>query len=1234
MRLLGLSIILLLVLNVNQSSTVQSLAADLFFSEYIEGTNSNRAIEIYNGTGAEVDLSGYRVETYFNGNISPLTNIIYLSGTIANGDVLVIVHTFADDVLKITADLENGTALNFTGDDTVVLRKNDLYLDVIGQVGFDPGTNWTVGGGSTSEYTLIRKPNICAGDTIPNNNFTGNEEWNVHPQNTFSNLGSHFSNCIDVPPTITTTNPLDDATGVATNSNIEIMFSEAVSVSSIWVQIDCTVSDLHSAEISGGPEIYTLNPHNDFAPNETCTVTVYGAQITDSTLNTMTDDYSFTFSTALSCNSVPDKIYELQENGTKHQMGIAYTVDGIVTADFPHLSGYFLQDVTGDGNELTSDGIFIYDSSLDVQVGDRVIVNGLLAEVNNETRLNTTAALICQSNLALPIPISLNLPVGDFENYEGMLVTFPQALTVTDVNNLRRYNQFTLSNGRLFMPTHLTTPGSSAQAQQSLNNRSQVTVDDGSNIEYPATIIYPPPELTAMNPLRNGDTVTGLAGILTQNTSGYRVHPTTTMSFNHTNLRPTLPPDVGGTLKVASFDLSNYFDTFPNSTPNGCFGPAADDHEDCRGASNSLEFTRQRDKLIKAIAGIDAHIIGITELENEIGSGVIQTLVNGLNTETILGTYGFINTGQIGTDAIRTGIIYKPGKVTPVNPVQILNTTSFENPAIAQSFSENATGAQLTLVVTHFKSRGNCPTVTHPGYTDPVYGENYDTGDGHNCWNASRQRSVDELINWLTANPTGVSDPDVLIMGNFNSYMMEEPVTRLQNSGYTNVNTPYTSIFDGQAGNVNYGFTTSPLLPQIVGAAVWHLNADEPSALDYNTEWKSPSQITNLYHVDSYRSAEHDPLVVGLDLDYPLQNFNLLLPETGTSYGDISSNITLTWEAVASANTYHLTLTRPNESDLIVNDLTPSSDSDGLTCNQTICVYTIDNSTVLTGNGSYEWSVTAENTLGTLGALNNPFTFTVNVIPPTATFTPIPPTSTFTAVPPTMTNTQTSSTVTATSEWVSATPPTSTATHQVAITSTNTPIISTSTIDPLLPTATSTSTPLPFGSVELLRNGSFETNVAPADNLPDHWTGKRLNRDKLKCNTSNKIFAFKDKCAFMFTGGIPEKTKLLQAPDLNGYNLEQGDTLNLSVHYRTKGTNAPRLRLMLVIVYPSDTMRIKVMNSTVAKTYTYFPVPVHTVDTSPPTEIKVVIQNKTLSGKIFIDEVSLIFDPVDDEPSN
>jgi predicted extracellular nuclease len=359
--------------------------------------------------------------------------------------------------------------------------------------------------------------------------------------------------------------------------------------------------------------------------------------------------------------------------------------------------------------------------------------------------------------------------------------------------------------------------------------------------------------------------------VLEQRFGVYRIQPVDTVSFSADNLRPDAPPAVGGRLRVSAMNVLNYFTTFDSipgsgNGPNIC-GPSL---LECRGANDAFEFGRQRDKIISAIDGLDADVVGLMELENN-PSAAIQDLVDGLNAVADAGEqYTFIDTGTIGTDAIKVGLIYRPAKVAPVGAHAILDSTvdpnfidTLNRPVLAQTFVENGSGERFTVAVNHLKSKGSdCNAV----------GDS-DTGDGQGNCNVTRTRAATALVSWLAGDPTASGDSDFLIIGDLNSYAMEDPITAIQAGGFVNLiesfagADAYSFVFQGQSGYLDHALASPSLAAQATGAGEWHVNADEPIALDYNVEFKSANHVTTLYDAGPYRSSDHDPLVVGLNLD-------------------------------------------------------------------------------------------------------------------------------------------------------------------------------------------------------------------------------------------------------------------------------------------------------------------------------------------------------------------------------
>jgi predicted extracellular nuclease len=382
--------------------------------------------------------------------------------------------------------------------------------------------------------------------------------------------------------------------------------------------------------------------------------------------------------------------------------GSVQHVEAIVTANFQgsaNLNGFFLQQIKGDFNPATSEGLFVA-SNQPVSAGDRVHVVGTVAETYGMTRLDNVSSVdVCSSGQALPTPVAVSLPFdqagNDPEHWEGMLISLPQTLSVTENYNLARYGEILLSSGgRLFTPTQIALPGQAAIDAAAGNALNQLLVDDGSNTQNPAQIIYPQPDgLSAVNTLRSGYSVTHATGVLAYDFGVYRLQPTQALAFVADNSRPVaLESNATASLKVASFNVLNFF----NGNGLGAGFPTS------RGADTLAEFNRQRDKIVNAIHALNADVVGLMEIENDgYGSqSAIADLVSGLNQLAGAGSYAFVNPGlnKIGTDEITVGMIYKPAKVSLQGVAAILNTSvnpqfldSKNRPVVAQTSGSDLT---------------------------------------------------------------------------------------------------------------------------------------------------------------------------------------------------------------------------------------------------------------------------------------------------------------------------------------------------------------------------------------------------------------------------------------------------------------------------------------------------------------------------------------------------------------
>ena len=942
---------------------------ELFISEYIEGSSNNKAIEIYNGTGASVDLSTYTITQHSNGNTDASANLA-LTGSLAPGEVFVYAHASADPAILAVADETTGAGL-FNGDDAVVLRRDGSIVDAIGQIGFDPGSQWGTGDTSTQDNTLRRKASVCAGDPDASDVFDPSVEWDGFPNNTFDGLGSHTADCGGTTPDVTPV--INEFSASTTGTDVEYI--------EIFAAPDTDLSALSVIEIEGDSasnegvidEVVTLGttdsdglflaalPANALENGTITLLLVDGfsgalgvdldtdddgvaditpwSEIVDGVAVTDGGGSDLVYSTTVlgpdydglssfapgGASRVPDgldsdapsdwvrndfdlfgitgfpgspaigeaintpgapnavvtesdlpvaerPIWDVQGNGfVSPYVGERVVIDGFVVGDFQggdSFNGFHVQEPveTTDHDASTSDGIFVY-SNTPVDVGDFVTVTGTVVEFNGLTEISPVeSVVVSESELEAPSPTSFTLPADDAarEAVEGMLVTLPQDLVISEYFNFDRFNEIVLTTTRQNQPTAVVEPGADAVALAAVQELHRITLDDGRSRQNMDPAIHPNGEpFTLDNLFRGGDLVTNTTGIMDFAFGSYKIQPTQGADYTPANPRPDVP-DVGGDLTVASFNVLNYFNTIDDGQNDIC---GAGENLECRGADNETERVRQLNKIVAAMTVIQADVFGIIEVENTPDVEAMADIVDGLNAAFGAGTYDYVDTGVIGTDAIKVGFIYNTTTATTVGGHAILDEsvdprfdTDKNRPALAQTFSSIATGGEVTVSVNHLKSKGSdCNSLGDP-----------DTGDGQGNCNLTRTAAAEALADWMASDPTGIDAP-TLIVGDLNAYDLEDPIDALKAAGYTDLvaqfegETAYSYVFDGKVGYLDHALADAELVEDVSGAAVWRINADEADLIDYDTSFKQDAQDA-IYAPDPYRSSDHDPVIVGLDL--------------------------------------------------------------------------------------------------------------------------------------------------------------------------------------------------------------------------------------------------------------------------------------------------------------------------------------------------------------------------------
>src|SRR4051794_5268267 len=558
------------------------------------------------------------------------------------------------------------------------------------------------------------------------------------------------------------------------------------------------------------------------------------------------------------CGTTPVTIGSVQgTTDTSPMVGQTVTVAGTVVGDLQQggFNGVFVQD-GGDGTTATSDGIFVYGTSLPaLDRGDTVVVRGTVTEFKGSTDARTLTELSSASvsectglGLTPPAPSTLPLPSTDAqrEALEGMLVAPADDLTVTEVFNLNRFGEIMLAQGgRLITPTEEVAPGPEAAARVAANAARSLLLDDGVTANLPGGG-RAPPSLPVDAPVGAGAPPPLEPVVLSYGFNAWRLEPAdgtaAGTTFEATNPRPVTPPAVSGDLRIADFNVLNYFVTFGGAS---------------RGAPNQAEQDEQEAKLVTAITALGADVITLHEIENSAVTTpgddyrAVQTLIAAI--EAADGhDWDYVRAHE-DTDVITNAVIYRTDRVASIGDPQVpteAQLAAFANARtpIAQTF--RAGDEVFSVIANHLKSKGSaCGAAS----------DDISAGGAGNC-NGDRVLQAQVLRDFAAAVAQHSGDADVVLTGDFNAYRFEPPLDVLRDAGFQEAVTPgeYSYVFDGGSGSLDHVFATASMYPKIVGHAIWDINAVESFAYEYDG-------YEGLYAPYPYRASDHNPTIIGLD---------------------------------------------------------------------------------------------------------------------------------------------------------------------------------------------------------------------------------------------------------------------------------------------------------------------------------------------------------------------------------
>ncbi|WP_183094160.1 ExeM/NucH family extracellular endonuclease [Nocardioides stalactiti] len=623
-----------------------------------------------------------------------------------------------------------------------------------------------------------------------------------------------------------------------------------------------------------------------------------------------------------------DEIADVQGSGAATPvLNQTVTVSGVVTATFPTggFNGFYLQTPGPDTTPGRSDGIFVFGGSFDestLALGDSVEVTGTAVESSSPTETNATTVtpvadlgdvvpntVIPGTDCALPGTGCLTGAALEAarEEMEGEAFQPTGDFTVTDVydgspyipgaaNNPNFVGEVGLaanSSVPLISPTEIIDAQATAaiNARKAYNDAHRVLLDDGSSTTYwntsnnAAGQDTPFPYFTPDHQVRVGAAVTFDQPVVLDYRFGWKVQPVHQVVEEPTGLvtfeqdRPALPEDVGGDVRLATFNVLNYFTTLGEDLA-GC--QAYEDRDgnpiairpscDARGAWDVENFLRQEAKIVNAINALDADVVSLEEIENSLQvdghdrDEALAALVDALNEDAGAGTWDFVASPASASlpenlaeqDVIRQGLIFKPATVETVGGADMLfDVSAFANArepfaAVFKPLGGDA-DSEFAVIVNHFKSKGS----------------GTDDGTGQGASNPSRVAQAEALAVYAEDFAAERGVEAVFLTGDFNAYSEEDPMQVLYGEGYENLapEGEWSYNFDGQVGSLDHVLANPAAAAQVAGVDIWEINSNETV---FNQYTRYNYNAAQLYSEAPFSASDHNPEIVGIGEDEPV----------------------------------------------------------------------------------------------------------------------------------------------------------------------------------------------------------------------------------------------------------------------------------------------------------------------------------------------------------------------------
>ncbi|MEI2713427.1 MAG: ExeM/NucH family extracellular endonuclease [Nocardioides sp.] len=874
-------------------------------------------VELYNPTASAIDLAGLSIQYRSAGGGSGgapyalsgsvpagSTYLIRMSNVGANGAELPTPNATASPAFSMAA--AGGQVLLVNGTEQATATGN--LAGVAGIV--------DMVGATSSATSYETSPTTVAGSATNSLNRSAGADTDVN--------SADFTTAAPSPtPATQGPSPLSAATTGDKSGQVGIALSAfTLSATGGTTPYSWTATGLPAGVTISSDGTVSGTPEVDGSFAVTATVTDSASPAASATTS-----FTLTISPAASLRTIA----EIQGAGaTTPFAGEAVVTQGVVTAAYPTggLNGFYIQTPGEDTTPGASDGIFVYGGTSGFSsypaIGDSVRVRGTANEFSGQTQISAAqsditpvAALgavvpktqIAGADCALPgtdCQASAGLDQAR-EAQESELLKPTTAWTVTDsydggpyYSNGSNSSAFrgeiglaANSDDPLVAPTEVIDAQDTAAiaARKAYNDAHRIILDDGSSWTYSTTshASDPFPWFTRDHTVRVGAGVTfDDPVVFTYGFNAWRVIPQGQVVGKPTGItfeqnRPAAPEPVGGNLKLATFNVLNFFPTTGEEfvasgagtctyytdragariTNNRC------DPDGPRGAADDANLGRQRAKIVAAINTADADVVSLEELENSVKFGkdrdfAISELVKALNADAGAGTWAYAPSPATlppleQQDVIRNGFIYQPAAVALVGKSVVLSDESAAGGAFEDAREPLAQGFKMVgtpdsdafaVIVNHFKSKGS-------GTPDP-YGQG----------NATDRRvlQAESLVNFAQEFKTGSGITKLFLAGDFNAYSKEDPIQVLEAAGYTSLDSTSdpkeeSYNFDGQVGSLDHVLANDAARGVVTGVDIWEINANESVYYEYS---RFNYNATNLYDAGPFRSSDHNPEIVGI----------------------------------------------------------------------------------------------------------------------------------------------------------------------------------------------------------------------------------------------------------------------------------------------------------------------------------------------------------------------------------